>query len=125
MNADEALMELYRRLKDRNAPKAGAFTTLSDDERRDYFKLARRRSRANDRAAIAAGSPAPTTSNIRHTLADAALMILAVDAPGADLVREVLADVFRQRPGVPFTVQQRARAGKLRPRLANKQGKRP
>lgn len=124
MNADDALMELYRRLKDRHAPKAGGFTTLSIDEQRDYFKIARRRSRANDRAAIAAGSPAPTSSNIRHALADAALMMLAVDAPGADLVREVLADVFRQRPGVPFTIQQRARAGKLRPKLATKQGKR-
>lgn len=124
MNADDALIELYQRLKARHAPKAGGFTTLSVDEQRTYFRDARRRSRAKDRAAIAAGSPAPTSTNIRHALADAALMMLAVDAPGAELVREVLADVFRQRPGVPFNVQQRARAGKLRPKLATKQGKR-
>ncbi|TIR28178.1 MAG: hypothetical protein E5X35_31700 [Mesorhizobium sp.] len=117
MTPDEALLELYRRLADRNAPAPGSFTSLQPAERRAYFSAAKRQSRSRERAAKAAGALQPTTANIREALADAALMILAVDAPGADLVREVLSNVFSKRPGVPVTVQMKARSGKLRPKL--------
>ncbi|MBZ9856749.1 hypothetical protein LB566_23435 [Mesorhizobium sp. CA13] len=114
--ADAALMELYQLLAKRNAPKAGSFTSLSADQRREYFRVARRRSRARARAAAGAGAVEPNTRNVRDALADAALMILATDAPGADLVLEVLAKVFRERPGVPISVQHRAKVGKMRPK---------
>jgi hypothetical protein len=118
MNRDDALMELYGRLASRNAPKVGSFSALSSAERTAYFTSARRRNRAKERAMMAAGAPAPTTANIRAALADAALMILAIDADGADLVREVLAGVFTQRAGVPMAVERKARTGRLRPKLA-------
>lgn len=118
MNRDEALMQLYQKLVDRHAPPAGAFSTLSEAERREYYKLNRRHSRARAKAAAAAGTIEPNLANIRDALADAALMILATDAPGADQVRTVLAAVFAKRPGVPMNVEQRARNGRLRPKLA-------
>lgn len=117
MTPDEALLELYRRLADRNAPAPGSFTSLQPAERRAYFSAAKRQSRSRERAAKAAGALQPTTVNIREALADAALMILAVDAPGADLVHEVLGNVFSKRPGLALTVQLKARSGKLRPKL--------
>ena len=118
--SDAALLRLYDLLAARNAPEPGSFTTLEPAAKREYFKLSRRRTRARVRASAEAGAYEPTTANIRDALADAALMILAVDAPGAPMVREVLASVFHKRPGVPVTVQTRARTGKLRPKLAGK-----
>lgn len=115
--ADAALMALYRRLAEKNAPAPGSFSALTAAERKAYFRDAKRRSRGRQAAAAAKGAPALTVANIRAALADAALMMLATDAAGAELVREVLAGVFSTRPGVAFTVQTRARQGKLRPKL--------
>lgn len=111
---DAALMKLYGLLTARNAPKEGSFTSLDEDGKREYFKLARRRSRANERAAP---SVPATAANINQALADAALMILATDAPGADQVRKVLETIFAQRPGVPMSVETKAKKGKLKPKL--------
>lgn len=118
MNRDEALMELYTRLSARTMPKAGSFSTLSAAQRTEYFTTARRRNRAKERAKLAAGAPAPTVANIRAALADAALMILATEGPGVDQVRIVLGAIFAKRPGVPVTVERKARSGRLRPKLA-------
>lgn len=115
--ADEALMALYGRLAAKNAPAPGSFSTLSPAERRAYFRDAKRRSRGREADAAAKGAPAATVGNIRAALADAALMMLATDAPGAALVLEVLGNVFSARPGVAYAVQARARKGKLRPKL--------
>ena len=110
---DAALMKLYGLLTARNAPKEGSFTSLDEAGKREYFKHSRRRSRANERAAP---SVPATAANIRHALADAALMILATGAPGADQVRKVLETIFAKRPGVPISVENEARRGKLKPK---------
>lgn len=114
---DAALMELYRRLVEHGAPKPGSFSALDDAGRRAYFTEARRRNRARERKAQDAGAIEPNLANIRDALADAALMMLATDAPGADHVRAVLAQVFAARPGAPMTIETRARRGKLKPKL--------
>lgn len=115
---DQALLELYRRVKaGAPAPKPGTFSALNAEERREYYRIARRRSRAREQKSVEAGAIEPTAANVRDALADAALMILATDGPGADQVRTVLAAVFQKRPGVPMTVEMRARRGKLRPKL--------
>jgi hypothetical protein len=111
---DVALMKLHDALAKRNAPKPGSFTSLDEDQKREYFRLSRRRSRAKVRAAP---SVPATASNINQALADAALMILATGAPGADQVRTVLATIFAKRPGVPISVENKAKRGKLRPKL--------
>lgn len=118
--SDEALMRLYAALAARNVPAEGSFTALDAAGRREYFRVSRRRTRARVKASAEAGQLEPTLGNVREALADAALMILAVDAPGAAMVREVLASVFSQRPGVPMTVQMKARTGRIRPKLAAK-----
>ncbi|WP_143749645.1 hypothetical protein [Mesorhizobium sp. WSM3879] len=114
MSPDEALTKLYDLLTAKNAPKPGSFTSLNEDQKREYFRLARRRSRARVRAAP---SVAATAANINQAFADAALMILATDAPGAHQVRKVLQTIFEQRPGVPISVENRAKQGKLKPKL--------
>ena len=119
-DADAVLVELYDLLRARNAPRPGSFSSLGADGRREYFRLAKRRSRETDAAATAAGAIKPSRANVRAALADAALMLLAVDGPGADEVRQVLAAVFAGRPGVPMSVEQMARSGKLRPKLAGR-----
>lgn len=111
---DVALMKLHDMLKARNAPKAGTFTSLDEDQKREYFRVARQRNRAKVRAAP---SIAATAANITQALADAALMILATGAPGANQVRAVLATIFAERPGVPISVETGAKRGKLRPKL--------
>lgn len=116
-NADAALMALYERLCQRSAPQEGSFTALTAPERREYFRVARRRSRERERAAARRGDPEPTMANVRAALADAALMILATGGPGADQVRMVLGAVFHRRPGVPLTVERKARLGRLRPKV--------
>ncbi|WP_146211831.1 hypothetical protein [Mesorhizobium loti] len=111
---DVALMKLHDLLAGRNAPKPGSFTALDQDQKREYFRLSRRRSREKVRAA--ASVPA-TAANINQALADAALMILATGAPGADQVRKVLETIFADRAGVPLSVETKAKRGKLKPKL--------
>lgn len=120
---DEALMALYDALRARNTPKPGSYSALGADERREYFRDARRRSRAREKATKAGGRIEATTANIRDALADAALMILATDAAGADQVRTVLAAVFSARPGVTLSIETKAKRGLLRPKLAIGTGK--
>ncbi|OBQ89970.1 hypothetical protein [Mesorhizobium sp. AA23] len=114
LSPDEALEKLYGLLTAKNAPKPGSFSSLNADQKREYFRLARRRSRAKVRAAP---SVAATAANISQALSDAALMILATGAPGAEQVRKVLQTIFEQRPGVPISVENRAKQGKLKPKL--------
>jgi hypothetical protein len=111
---DEALMKLHDLLKAKNA---GSFGNLDADQRRKYFAAASRKSRAKAKGSRASGSPAPTAAIIREALADAALMILATEAPGADQVRAALAKVFHSRPGVPLMIETKAKGGKLRTKL--------
>lgn len=114
IDRDAALDELYQRLKKRNA---GCFSSLNEVGRRAYYRDKKRASRSRDRQASADGSPAPTTANIREALADAALMLIATAGPGADQVLNVLTSVFAERPGVPLSIEQRAKSGRLRPKM--------
>lgn len=117
---DAALIRLHDALKARHAPKPGTFGALDDAQRREYFAQAQRRKRAAESVALAKGAIKATVPNIRTALADAALMLLATDGPGADQVRQVLAEVFSQRPGVPISVESMVRKGKIRPKLAGR-----
>lgn len=114
LTPDEALEKLYGLLTAKNAPKPGSFSTLSAEQKREYFRLSRRRSRAKVRTAP---SVAATAANINQALSDAALMILVTDAPGAEQVRKVLQTIFEHRPGVPLSVETKAKRGKLKPKL--------
>ncbi|WP_459087540.1 hypothetical protein [Mesorhizobium sp. A556] len=79
--------------------------------------MKRAESRAEQKQAKAEGAIKPTVGNIRDALADAALMLLAVDGPGANEIRNVLGKVFAARPGVVLSVSADVRNGKLRPKL--------
>jgi hypothetical protein len=96
---------------------AEGYTTMTDDERREYMRLRKAESRQRQREAKRQGEPLPTKDSIRDALADAALMLLAVDGPGAEEIRNVLSRVFSSKPGLVLRVSADARKGKLRPRL--------
>jgi hypothetical protein len=111
---DEALMKLHDLLAAKNA---GSFGNLDADQRRKYFAEASRKSRAKVRSAEASGAPAATSGVVRDVLADAAIMILATDAPGAEHIRAVLSSYYSKRPGVPLMIETKAKGGKLRTKL--------
>jgi hypothetical protein len=114
MNRDEALLKLHDALR---AKSEGGYTSMTPDERREYHRQKDRESYARKRAAVESGDLEPKKGIVRDVLADAALMILATDAPGAEQIRKVLAAAFSQRPGVPMTVENDARRGKLKPKI--------
>jgi len=110
----DGIDELYAKL---TTGRRKPVRDLPEEELRAYGAAAVRAHRRRQRQAIEAGSPEPTVPMIRAALADAALAILALDAPGADKVRSVLGQAFPGRAGVPGTVTAKAKAGTLRPRL--------
>ena len=81
------------------------------------MREAKARSREKARKAAEAGSPEPSTATIREALADAALILLATGAPGADEVARLLGKSFPGRAGVPGTVTAQARSGRLKPKI--------
>lgn len=90
---------------------------MTPDQRREYDRKRRAESRARAKQAAAEGAIKPSLPNVREALADAAIMLLAVDGPGAAEIRNVLGKVFEARPGVVLKVSADARRGKLRPKL--------
>lgn len=116
MTRDEALMRLYEHV--RGGQPVG-YTDMTDEQRKAYMAEANRASRARQREAAAKGDPLPSKANIRTALADAALMILATDGPGAENVRRVLQAAFPSKPGVLLRVEQQAKSGTIRPKLVD------
>lgn len=116
MAKDEAMMKLYEHVR---TGKLVGYTDLTDDQRREYMAEKNRQSRARQREAMAQGEPLPTKANIRNVLADAAIMLLATDGPGADQIRHVIAATFPSRPGLLLKVEQQAKSGRLRPKLVS------
>lgn len=100
----------------KKAPKVGV-ADMTDAEFRAYKAKLQADRRQAIKAKKAQGILPFNTSTTRDALADAALMLLASDGPGADAIRSYLSRVFPAMPGVPFTVTTRAKAGELRPRL--------
>ena len=113
----DPLRTLYDALAAQQAARPPTVRDMPSDERREYMREAKRRSRERQRAAAESGSPLATDDAIRAALAEAALMILATDAPGAEQVMAALRGAFPGRGGVPATVRARCRSGALRPTL--------
>jgi len=114
---DTLLLKLHDRLRERDAASRG-YTAMSPEDRAEYHRLANRAARAKRKAAQDSGDLEPTPAVIRTLLADAAIMILATDGPGASEIRKVLTRAFPGKAGVPMTVETQARTGRLRPKLA-------
>lgn len=116
MTSDEALMRLYEHVRD---GKPVGYSDLTNDERLAYMAEKNRQSRARQREAAAKGEALPTKANVRTALADAALMLLATDGPGAEHIRRVLQAAFPSKPGVLLRVEQQAKSGTIRPKLVD------
>lgn len=110
----DALLTLYEALK---ASKKITTRDLPADERRAYLRELKRRSRERAKASAEAGRIEDRADVVRDVLADAAIILLASDGPGADEIERLLRIAFRGRPGVPGKVRARARATSLRPKI--------
>ena len=118
LTADEAMLMLHDRLKEQGDGMP-AYSDMDEEERRAYHREAKRRERQREREARAKGRATASDANVRHALADAALMLLATNAKGAEVVRQSLLAAFPGMPGVLMTVEQRVKAGKLKPKLVD------
>ncbi len=116
MTQADAVMALYetlkagRRLPVRDRPKAEKLAYHAEANRRS-------RARAKDRREANPGSPEPSPAMVRAVLADAALILLASQAPGSDEVQRLLSRAFPGRAGVAGTVTAKVRSGRLRPKV--------
>lgn len=90
---------------------------MTGDEYRAYKARlqAERRQRIKDRQAN--GSIPFDTASTRDALADAALMILATEGPGAAAIQSYLGRVLSDQPGAPLTIRAQAKSGALKPKL--------
>ena len=91
---------------------------MSDDERRAYKAQLQRDRRAKLKAKLDNDNVVIfDAASARDALADAALIILAKNLPGADQVRKYLAGVYRTQPGALLTLEGRIRSGGMKPKL--------
>lgn len=108
---DAAMLKLYEALSVK--PPSGV-RGMSVEERREYDRAAKRRSRAADRVA----GPAQVTDAVRReALADAAQAILATGAEGAAAIEKLLMQIFPAKPAVVVGIIADARSGRLKPKL--------
>ncbi|MCR4521679.1 hypothetical protein [Bosea sp. 47.2.35] len=113
----ERINRLYEALEARQRAKPPTIRELPTEERKAYMAELQRRTRAKAKAAAEDGRVEARTKTIRDALADAALIILASGAPGADAIEKLVGIAFAGRPGVAGTVRAKARAGAIRPKL--------
>lgn len=111
-SGDEALLALHDHFRSQGDGKP-AYTDMSADERREYHREAKRRQRQREREAKAEGRAVLNDANLRAALADAALMLLASDGPGASIVRNAVASAFPHMPGVVLTLERKSRSGAM------------
>lgn len=91
---------------------------MGDDERRAYKAQLQRDRRAKLKAKLDEDNVVVFDANsARDALADAAVIILAKDLPGADQVRKYLAGVYRTQPGALLTLEGRIKSGGMKPKL--------
>lgn len=109
----DPLLQLHDHLRDRDR----GFTDLPPDEKRRYMAEAKRRQRERERAAREKGDVPVTAAAVDAALRDAALMLLATGGPGAKEIRNALGRAFPGKPGVAMSVETKARAGRLRPKM--------
>ncbi|MXQ10448.1 hypothetical protein [Microvirga makkahensis] len=117
MGNSAQITSLYRALESAAAGRPTAVRDMSPDDRAAYMRAAKRKSRQREKEAAESGRPEPTAAMIREALADAAILILATDAPGGAQVRNILFKAFPGRAGVAGSVTAKARSGKLKPKL--------
>ncbi|TBD19869.1 hypothetical protein [Rhizobium ruizarguesonis] len=84
----------------------------SPGKRRAYDSEAKRAQRARDKACIAAGGLPANEQNISQVLADAALLILRDDLPGADCIRAIISGAFVDAPDLVASIDADIRSGK-------------
>lgn len=91
---------------------------MSTEERREYNNERQRERRAAIKKREAdLNAVTFNQESAREALADAALMILASNAAGAEAIQSYLAAVYRTQPGAPLTLTGWIRSGAMKPKL--------
>ena len=76
----------------------------------------KRKSRAAARQAEAEGRPVAHADAVREALADAAMIVLAVNGPGHAEIMRLVAAAFPTTTGLPISLRAKIRSGRLKPR---------
>ena len=117
---DEAEASRVRRHVQRNAGvKRGTvkLSEMSDDERKSYNARKQQERRDRLQAEKQTGGISLDTKSVREALADAAIMLLATGAPGAESVEVFLRKVFADKPAAVTKIRHEAKSGKLKTKL--------
>jgi len=93
---------------------------MSTDELRTYEAARKKAYRASRKAAVEAGGASATESTARDLLADLAIMILATNAPGSDVIMSGLDRYYVGKEGWPISIRAKCRTGKFKPKLIGK-----
>lgn len=117
MDDTDRINRLYQAIATKAAEREPTFREKSIEDRRAYLREAARKYRAKGKKAAESGRLEARSETIREVLADAALILLASGASGADAVEKLLGIAFAGRPGIPSTVRAKARAGAIKPRI--------
>ncbi|WP_157784686.1 hypothetical protein [Sinorhizobium fredii] len=104
----------------RGRPPRADLSGMSDDELRAHrtqqARVRRARIAATEEERKTVIRTADTT---RQALADAAMVILHEDGPGAERIMEVLSKVFDVQIGAPMTIRAQCRDRRLKPRYVS------
>ncbi|MFQ6238212.1 hypothetical protein [Sinorhizobium meliloti] len=95
---------------------AVAIANMTDVEFKAY-KAQKQASRRASLKAPSSGSVKFDAASTREALADAALLLLATGAPGADAVMAYLSKIYHDQVGAPLAIRSWAKSGKLKPKL--------
>lgn len=98
-------------------PAAVRVVDMSRDEFRAYKAEKQAERRARLKASECAGSVKFYSTSARTAPAEAALLILATDGPGAAAIMSYLRRIYHDEAGAPLTILARARSGHLKPKL--------
>ncbi len=90
---------------------------MSPDQLRTFERERKRSYRVKRAEQKALGREMQTQGDMREVLADLAIMLLAVAAPGASTIMTGLTAHYKERAGWPLKIQHMAKSGKLKPKV--------
>lgn len=102
-----------------NKTSANKFVNLSDEEKKAYNRKRKAESRARARVELKEGKAPLTEAFAKELLADAAMLILATDAPGSKQIRTYLEGAYGDKGGATINLLSKIKRGKMKPKHIN------
>lgn len=99
-----------------NNKSGDKFVNLSDEEKKAYNRKRKSESRARARAELSEGKAPLTEAFAKELLADAAMLLLATDAPGSKQIRTYLEGAYGKKGGATINLISKIKRGKMKPK---------